>query len=234
MITACKSYVSDKGTQTIWSQPQANLIKKLSDCVRLNKEYQACFQRTKEKLAQMPDERPFDFSEMYIFGKFDTFTRRCEKIMDLFATAGLYVKLQESKIEGIEVLAARFSNTFSLLKKKNYDFLDQRKPDFDSDYEDFKRGIQELQAAIIAFIDTQFNRIENTQRALHTLRRFEKLDLPDLGLSEKYVKILAYYAKDIELVSRVYQKGKDEPPIARDLPPMAGKVYFYLLSFNAE
>ena len=101
MITACKSYVSEKGTQTVWSQPQADLIKKLKDCIKLNQEYQNCFQKTKEKLAQMPDERPFDFSEMYIFGKFDTFTRRCQKIIDIFDTINIYSKLQESKIEGL-------------------------------------------------------------------------------------------------------------------------------------
>jgi dynein heavy chain len=56
------------------------------------------------------------------------------------------------------------------------------------------------------------------------LRRFEKLNLPDLGLSDKYVRILAHYSKDIETVSKVYTKSKDDPPIARDLPPMAGKI----------
>lgn len=56
------------------------------------------------------------------------------------------------------------------------------------------------------------------------LGRFEKLDLPDLNFSEKYVRILAHYSRDIEAVSRIYQKSKDEPPIARDLPPMAGRI----------
>ena len=114
MITACKSYVSEKSTQTVWSQPQADLIKKLKDCIKLNQEYQNCFQKTKEKLAQMPDERPFDFSEMYIFGKFDTFTRRCQKIIDIFDTINIYSKLQESKIEGLYFFLKFNSNQFFL------------------------------------------------------------------------------------------------------------------------
>ena len=144
MITACKAYVSENGTQTIWTQPQHDLIRKLKDCVKLNKEYQQCFQRTTEKISQMPDERPFDFSEMYIFGKFDTFTRRCDKIIDVFDTINIYSRLQESKIEGIELMAAKFNGIIVTLKKKQYDFLDQRKPDFDNDYDDFKRAIQDL------------------------------------------------------------------------------------------
>lgn len=144
MITACKSYVSDKGTQTIWTQNQTELIKKLNDCIKLNQEYQNCFQRTKEKLAKMPDERPFDISVMYIFGKFDTFTKRCQKIIDIFNTITTYSKLADTKIEGIELLAAKFNGILSVLKKKNYDFLDQRKTDFDNDYDDFKKAIQDL------------------------------------------------------------------------------------------
>ena len=100
MITACKAYISENGSYTIWSHPQASLIKKLNASIHLNKEYQLCFQRTKERLAKMPDERPFDFSEMYIFGKVEAFTRRCLNIIELFNTINIYSKLQKSKIEG--------------------------------------------------------------------------------------------------------------------------------------
>jgi dynein heavy chain, axonemal len=101
MITACKSYITVRGTETVWSQTQNEVIEKLKDSIKLNQEYQNCFQRTKEKLAAMPNEKPFDFSEMYIFGKFDTFTKRCQKIIDIFNTFNSYSTLQESKIEGL-------------------------------------------------------------------------------------------------------------------------------------
>jgi len=64
MINTCKAYISVNGTQTVWSQQQSKLIKKIQDCIKLNQEYQICFQKTKEKVASMPDEKPFDFSEM--------------------------------------------------------------------------------------------------------------------------------------------------------------------------
>ncbi|CAF4427698.1 unnamed protein product, partial [Didymodactylos carnosus] len=99
MITTCKNYVTNNYTETIWSQEQSILISKLRDCIKLNDEYQRNFQLTKTKLAQTPNERPFDFSEMYIFGKFDSFQRRCEKIIDMFTTMNMYQHLQDSKIE---------------------------------------------------------------------------------------------------------------------------------------
>ena len=76
MITACRAHITDSGYYKVWDQDSAVVLKKLGDCVRLNQEYQQCFQRTKEKLRNHPEERPFDFSEMYIFGKFNNFCRR--------------------------------------------------------------------------------------------------------------------------------------------------------------
>lgn len=57
----------------------------------------------------------------------------------------IYDVLQISKIEGIDVLASRFDNTYKSIKKKSYDALDHRKIDFDHDFEDFKRVVSELE-----------------------------------------------------------------------------------------
>ena len=76
MITACRAHITDSGFHGVWDQERAIVLKKLAECKRLNHEYQHCFTMTKEKLREHPEERPFDFSEMYIFGKFNNFCRR--------------------------------------------------------------------------------------------------------------------------------------------------------------
>ncbi|XP_056016925.1 dynein axonemal heavy chain 5-like isoform X3 [Ostrea edulis] len=224
MITACKSYISCQKTETVWTQPQAEVVRKLNDCIKLNEEYQRCFHKTKEKLEKMPNERPFEFSEMYIFGKFDTFTRRLKKIIEMFETISMYSHLSESKIEGIEQSATRFNVIVTNMKKKPYDFLDQRKTEFEVDFDEFKRMVAELHQNIQLFMDQKFERIVSTTRALVLLQRFEKLNLPGLGIYDKYQRILSHYGKDIENVSKLYQKNKNDPPVARDLPPIAGKI----------
>ena len=47
MITACKAYITDGRCETIWSQETSVVLKKLSDCIRLNEEYQKCFKKVK-------------------------------------------------------------------------------------------------------------------------------------------------------------------------------------------
>ena len=76
MITACRAHITERGFYKIWDLERPVVLRKLADSIRLNQEYQLCFQRTKECVQGHPDERPFDFSEMYIFGKFNNFCRR--------------------------------------------------------------------------------------------------------------------------------------------------------------
>lgn len=51
-----------------------------------------------------------------------------------------------------------------------------------------------------------------------------RLGIPDLGIDERYQQLLQNYGKDIENVSRLYMKQKLDPPIGRDLPPVAGRI----------
>uniref|UniRef100_A0A8C7CXQ0 Dynein axonemal heavy chain 5 n=1 Tax=Oncorhynchus kisutch TaxID=8019 RepID=A0A8C7CXQ0_ONCKI len=224
MITACKAYITNNGSASIWDQPQGVVAEKLKAAIHLNQEYQKCFHKTKEKLEQSPSERQFDFSEMYIFGKFETFQRRLYKILNMFSTITTYSALQDSKIEGLETMATTFQSIVLSMKKKHYSFLDQRRTDFDQDYDEFCKNTTDLHNQLKTFMDNTFDTIQNTERALNVLKTFERLGIPDLGINEKYQRILQNYGRDIEMVSRNYTKQKMDPPIGRDLPPVAGKI----------
>ncbi|KAM7382615.1 hypothetical protein PAMP_002338 [Pampus punctatissimus] len=248
MITACKAYITNNGSNSIWDQSQQVVADKIRAAIHLNQEYQQSFHKTKEKLEQTPTERQFDFSEMYIFGKFDTFQRRLNKILEMFSTISTYSALQDSKIEGLETMATRFQSNMGFMfvsaslnmqtadmqgkweaivlnmKKKHYSFLDQRRTDFDVDYEEFCKSTAEIHNQLRTFMDSTFEKIQNTERALNVLKKFERLGIPDLGIDEKYQRILQNYGRDIEMVSRIYMKQKLDPPIGRDLPPVAGRI----------
>ena len=76
MITACRTYITDSGYSKLWDLERQVALKRMADCQRLNEDYMLHFHKTKEKLKDHPDERPFDFSETYIFGKFNNFCKR--------------------------------------------------------------------------------------------------------------------------------------------------------------
>ena len=66
-------------------------------------------------------------SENYIFGKFDTFCRRLEKIAAMARTMSGYSGLLNLRVDGIDKLVVRYKNLVDSAKKRNYDILDHRK-----------------------------------------------------------------------------------------------------------
>lgn len=60
-----------------------------------------------------------------------------------------FSSLSESKIEGLEPYCSKFQQVFTVIKKKPYDVLDQRKTDFDQDFDDFKRQLTDLEVNVL-------------------------------------------------------------------------------------
>ncbi|KAI8792083.1 dynein heavy chain 5, axonemal [Biomphalaria glabrata] len=223
MITTCKAYIY-QGVTKVWEHPKEELIKRLDECINLNHEHQRQFQKTKEKLKETPNERQFEFSENYIFGKFDTFCKRLEKIKDMVNTMEQFSGLPSIKIEGIDTIVVRYKTIVETTKKKGYDILDHRKGEFDNDYVEFKTQIENLRSSIQSFVDAWFSKSLSTEKALELLDKFEAISAAQLDLTEKYMRVMMAYGRDLESIRKVYQKHKSDPQIPRNLPPIAGKI----------
>ncbi|KAJ3249557.1 Dynein heavy chain 5, axonemal [Chytriomyces hyalinus] len=225
MITSCKEYIyKDEGTK-LWDQDRTQLVKKLNECVKLNEAYQRCFHETKKRLQENPHEKQFDFSEMYIFGKFDAFCKRIQKVIDMFSVIEKFSLLERLGIEGMESLIRRFSNIMNTMQRKPYDILDHRKMEYDSDYSSFKKQISDLEANLQQFIDSSFEHITSTEMSLNLLAKFSQIKDMQLDLESKYHTVFVHYTrKDLEGVRKLYQKYKDDPPIPRNTPPVSGAI----------
>ena len=218
------------------------MLRKMDVCLHLNEEYQICFRRTKARLEEAPNERPFEFSEMYIFGKFNAFSVRLTKLKELFGTIQSYQTLGLTRIEGVDPLNGRFQLAVCNLKKRPYDLLDSRKTEFDADYEEFKRQVQDVETGLQQLMTASFEGITSTQRALSQLERFERLQvccyspglsginpvcpqLSCLNIHGQYELLLLQYAKnDLTYAQTLYNTHRHNPPIDRDMPPVTGKI----------
>lgn len=63
-----------------------------------------------------------------------------------------------------------------------------------------------------------------TEKALELLDKFEAISGAQLDLTEKYMRIMMGYGKDLEQIRKIYQKHKADPMVPRNLPPIAGRI----------
>ncbi|XP_004619390.1 dynein axonemal heavy chain 8 [Sorex araneus] len=226
MVTACKAYITDGGSVHVWDQETPVVLTKIQDCIFLFKEYQASFHKTRKQILESLGEKSFEVSEMYIFGKFEAFCKRLEKITEMITIVQTFSALSNSTIEGIDIMAIKFKNIYNGVQKKVYDILDPRRTEFEVDFLDFMTKINALEVQIQAFMNSSFGKILSSQQALQLLQRFQKLKMPCLEaeINHTIERILQFYAAELEATKKLYLSQKDDPPLARNMPPVAGKI----------
>ncbi|KAK1795394.1 hypothetical protein P4O66_010566 [Electrophorus voltai] len=222
MVTTCKAYLC-QGVARIWDMDRQELLKRIRACQQLNQEYRQCFLRVWEELPH-PSGHQFDFSENYIFGKFNTFCKRLENIVDMAMTLEALSGLHLIKVEGIEKIHVRYQAIITSIKSKSYNVLDHHRVEFNSDYLEFKSQIQGLYQSLHTMMDTFFQQPLSTEQVLDLLSKFENAVGNQMDLSDKYTIVLHRFACDLEQVRKLYHKHKDCPPIPRNIPPVAGKI----------
>lgn len=132
--------------------------------------------------------------------------------------------IEDFRFEGIEACAAKFQHILSNIKKKPYDVLDYRKLDFEHDYKEFRRSISDFEGLLRSYIASFVEKMPSTFQALKLLQKFDALNLPNLGVNELFKALLKSFGKDIEMIKRLYNTHRSDPPVPRDVPPVAGKI----------
>eukprot|EP01028_Stygiella_incarcerata_P006636 TRINITY_DN270_c0_g1_i1.p1 TRINITY_DN270_c0_g1~~TRINITY_DN270_c0_g1_i1.p1 ORF type:complete len:4523 (-),score=1222.92 TRINITY_DN270_c0_g1_i1:192-13760(-) len=225
MIRNCVKSIRAHGS--LWEQSPQELITRLDLCLRLNESYQEHYQMTKEKMMTQPGGKQFDFNKFQIFGKFELFCKRIQKLIYVFSTVEQFGALSRHNIDGMETLISRFDEVVDELRKKPYDLLDHTKAQFDRDYAEFNKSIEGLETALQVFINASFENITSTENALMLLRKFQSiLQRENLmaDLDSKYMVIFHNYGLDLENVQKAYERFKHNPPIVRNAPPVTGNI----------
>ncbi|CAN8203477.1 unnamed protein product [Coccothraustes coccothraustes] len=226
MVTTCKAYITDAGLNRVWDQETPVVIGKINECIYLLREYQKCFHEARKETSKNLGERTLEVSEVYIFGKSEAFCRRLEKIMEMIAIEQNFNALTHCAIEGIDLMAVKFKNIYHIFQKKPYDTLDPHVTEFDVDFVKFMTEVERLEIQLQNFMRTCFRKILSSQNSLQLLQRFQSLNMPCLQEETAHTvsSILQHYVAELETTKQLYQTQKDDPPLARNMPPIAGKI----------
>lgn len=228
MITTCVLNINHKEPyDRIWEKDLPGLLERIEKCLQLNEEYQEQYRLIKDKLLTTPKGKQFDFSESQIFGKFDLFCRRLIKLMDMFSTMQQFKSLSDQKFDGLEPLLQAFRDVVKGFRNKGHDLLDFHNNRFDRDYVDFNVKMQELEGSLQMFINRSFENINSIEESLTLLKRYQAIlhrESLRNDLDSKLTLIFHNYGMELSHIESMYEKCKHNPPIARNMPPVAGNI----------
>lgn len=175
MIKNCREKIIPQGTkiEDVWKRDPAEVIEVLGSCIKLNREYKEAYKATKEKVADMPKGKTFDFSETQIFNKFDQFVKRLQKLIEVFSNIQQFDALAKLNLEKMDVIIGKFNNIRDQFKaKRKADLLDLTHSNFDKEYVSFNISISQLDTELQQFIDDNFSKSKSIEQSINLLKKF--------------------------------------------------------------
>jgi dynein heavy chain len=235
MIIACKDTINPSRLRSkIWEQASdadelRKLLVDLHSCRELNDAYQEEFKKAKNALlTKNPRGKQFEFPDLKLFGHFDLFTKRVDKLIGVFRTVEQFTLLKSYNIDQMEGLITRFETHLGVLKSKTQDVLDIHDNNkFDTEYKVFDNAITELETSLQVTINSSFENITSTENALNLLKKFQTILQTDTfksDLDSKYMVIFHNYGLELENDQKLYERHKTEPPMVRNITPVAGAI----------
>jgi dynein heavy chain len=207
--------------------PPEELIPVLQTCIDLHHAYIKQYEFTKERLMNMPKGKQFEFSPNQIFGKFDLFCRRVNKLIELFGTIQQFKTLEKHNLENITPIITSFNSYVKKFKNKEHKLLDYDKNTFDRDFVEFNVDVSQVEIQLQNYIDQNFEEITSIEDSLKLLRKFKSIlhrnNLKN-SLNSKYTILFAQYGTEIHRIEEQYQKFKSNPQIVRNLPTVSGSI----------
>lgn len=93
----------------------------------------------------MPKGKQFDFSKNQIFGKFELFCRRINKLIDMFSTVRQFNSLAKHNLEDMDDLIDKFKKLIEDFKNKRHNLLEYASNVFDRDFVEFNVTINKIE-----------------------------------------------------------------------------------------
>ncbi|CAM9375389.1 unnamed protein product, partial [Choristocarpus tenellus] len=174
LISSCKIAINGWDVpDKIWDRDPGPLLEVLEQTLRLNEKYQEQYQIAKDRLLATPKGRQFDFSEAQIFGRFDLFSRRVIKLIDLFSTIHQFKSLDQARIDGMDHLTESFKTILMAFRCKGHNLLDYHSNRFDRDFVDFNLSVVDLEEELQNFMNRSFESLASIEESLALLKTYQ-------------------------------------------------------------
>ncbi|KAL7701682.1 dynein heavy chain [Lotmaria passim] len=237
IVLACKRAINPSGNRSrIWDMTLdaaslQELIGRLQASAKLNEVYVQEYRKAQEYLVANSSSnggRLFDFDELRFLGHFNLFAKRVDKLITVFRKVEQFRLLKSFHVDQMASLLPRFDEYLGHLRGKTTDILDVHDNNkFDVEFKIFESRLSELETSMQVAINSSFENITSTDNALLLLKKYQKILQSDTfaaDLESKYLVIFHSYGMELEKDQKTYERYKEDPPMARNMTPVAGAI----------
>lgn len=228
LISACRRSLQNRGK--LLEQEPAEAITSVHSSMKLCELFRSLVVLSKDRLTSYSKSKAYDFNTELIFIHVHLFEARLTKVDSLLVTVKQFLTLEKAGLDRLEVMYTQFLTATDFWKTRPYDMLDfvENGTAFDKDFDEFISNVTTIEVEMSEFITETFEQeVQNIEFALDLLSKLEVILQRDSlkgDLEDKYSLIFQHYGDALENVQMVYEQQKSNPPLSRNLPPVAGNI----------
>ncbi|XP_034427399.1 dynein heavy chain 9, axonemal [Hippoglossus hippoglossus] len=184
--------------------------------------------------------KPWDFSPLLVFSRFDCFIDRIQAIKDILLTALDMLKLEKLVIgavrgsalsEQVQLLHQDFADTFKFITEKPYDCLDLNNTEFEGDVRKFNLRVDDIERRLGTIFCLAFDDACGLQPTFKVVDMFGSLlerPLVAADAVSRYPLLVTVFEKELNSCKLIYDKHIQlteelgSPVVSKNMPPVAG------------
>ncbi|XDV20914.1 hypothetical protein PO909_026119, partial [Leuciscus waleckii] len=208
---------------------------KAQDGKQVLEQWKASYFEVRALIEKSDRDSRWEFNRKKLFEKTDYMASVCQDLYNILQTLdefyiifGPELKAVTGDPKRIDDVLHRVNCLAEPIEELTFDPFDIRKmSSWKMTIQKFKTDVQAIEREAINFIDHSFKTLRSSSAAFDLLLKFKHIrsrDAINNQLMKKFNDILAQYCKEMDLLNDIFMKLKDNPPLNKNHPPVAGAI----------
>jgi dynein heavy chain len=195
------------------------------------------FQKTRRDIEDEQTVKRWDFQSTkeifstpaYMVHVLTDLESACVIIQEFYAILGPDLKAVTGSSEQIDLETEKVRDQVKKLESFPRDvFSEKYSTAWKQTFDNFNSQIQQIDQHVVGLIHKTFSdRLNSSEGAFDLLSKFQNVKTRDAIkklLTEKYDDVLKTYEMELKEMKRLFDEGREHPPISKNMPPNAGSI----------
>ncbi|KAJ3336288.1 Dynein heavy chain 10, axonemal, partial [Gonapodya sp. JEL0774] len=208
---------------------------KISDAKALLEAWSTTYFQVRERIEQSGRDQRWEFDRRKLFEQTNYMALRCAdlgqicEVMEQFYNIfGPELKAVTGDSQAIDDVVKRVDALVHPFEAVGFDIFSKK---FNTQWHalmnKFREQVLQIEDMAKQFIDASFKKLRSAEGAFDLLQNIKNIrsrDSINNQMMSKFSDILAQYSKEVDVIGEMFAKHKDQPPIAKNQPQVAGAI----------
>ncbi|KXS21993.1 hypothetical protein M427DRAFT_494431 [Gonapodya prolifera JEL478] len=220
--------------KTIFDDP-VKAKTKITSARTLLEAWSSTYFQVRERIEQSGRDQRWEFDRRKLFEQTNYMALRCAdlgqicEVMEQFYNIfGPQLKAVTGDSQAIDEVIKRVDALVQPFVTVGFDIFNKK---YNSQWHTlmtkFREQVLQIEDMAKQFIDASFKKLRSAEGAFDLLQNIKNIrsrDSINNQMMSKFSDILAQYSKEVDVISDIFAKHKDQPPIAKNQPQVAGAI----------